>query len=248
MKLQIMSDLHLEFGHMNMSPVGDVLVLAGDVGVVKKPAYLGLVEEWATHFEQVIYVPGNHEYYKGDIDASLTKLFAWANTQSNITVLDNSNIIIDDVLFIGSTLWTYISSPVTAMLCQDRMNDYHVIRQMNYGKPLTVEKTNLIHIASVEYIQYALKYIMAGKAVVVTHHAPSLQSIHPMYKGDELNAAFATDLEDMMLEYPPNLWIHGHMHHSLDYMVEDTRVICNPRGYVGHALNEDFDKTLTVEI
>jgi calcineurin-like phosphoesterase family protein len=75
--------------------------------------------------------------------------------------------------------------------------------------------------------QLALPY--AGKTVVVTHHGPSARSIHPRYLGEPVNAAFVSELDGLVEK--ADLWLHGHVHDSFDYMVGDCRVVANPRGY-----------------
>jgi len=87
-----------------------------------------------------------------------------------------------------------------------------------------------------------------GKTVVVTHHAPSSRSVHPVYAQDLLTPAFASNLEDLMDGDRVALWLHGHMHESYDYDVFGTRVICNPRGYSPEALNPDFRPDFVVEV
>jgi Icc-related predicted phosphoesterase len=79
-----------------------------------------------------------------------------------------------------------------------------------------------------------------GRTVVVTHHAPSSQSVHPRYANDLLTPAFASNLESLMGGDGVALWIHGHMHESYDYGAYGTRVVCNPRGYAPDAMNPDF--------
>ncbi|HHJ15617.1 MAG TPA: hypothetical protein ENJ80_02855 [Gammaproteobacteria bacterium] len=79
-----------------------------------------------------------------------------------------------------------------------------------------------------------------GQTVVVTHHAPSSQSVHPRYARDLLTRAFASNLEHLMAGDRAAAWVHGHMHESFDYKVHGTRVVCNPRGYAPEALNPDF--------
>jgi Icc-related predicted phosphoesterase len=82
--------------------------------------------------------------------------------------------------------------------------------------------------------------------VVVTHHAPHPLSVHPRYAGSALNASFASDLSEMMELWQPELWVHGHVHDTFDYVVRNTRVVCNPRGYGTE--NPAFDPALVVEI
>jgi Icc-related predicted phosphoesterase len=108
------------------------------------------------------------------------------------------------------------------------------------------------HKDSVRYIFGALKEQMdAGrKTVVVTHHGPSYLSVAAQFKGDRYNGAYVTELGNEIVDAGgPNVWVHGHTHVSLDYMIGDvTRVVVNPRGYVGHELNDEFDPKMLVEV
>lgn len=247
MKLQIVSDLHLEFdgpGSMFDMPVtGDVLILAGDIGVACKPSYLYLLEEWADRYTAVIYIAGNHEYYNSDVNKVDTQLYNWALTVPNMYVLQNDFIDVNGVTFIGSTLWSDLSNPLAAIHANSDMNDFKLIRKLT--RKFKAENATDLHRNSVKYIQDALNKI-EGPKVVVTHHAPTFRSIHPRYAGDLLNAAYATDLENLVVK--ADLWVHGHMHHSIDEKIENCRVLCNPRGYSGYALNPDFKPGLVHEI
>jgi hypothetical protein len=91
------------------------------------------------------------------------------------------------------------------------------------------------HKKMLDYIRIATKD-KTKQYVVVTHHAPTPISIAEWYKHDTLmNGAFASDLSEFIMDRPQiKLWTHGHMHNVSDYMVGDTRVVCNPRGYVGY--------------
>ena len=250
MKIRIMSDLHLEMGHMHLSPGGDVLVLAGDIGVVDKPSYLNLIDIWSEMFTHIIYVTGNHEYYKGDIDKSLKKLKThFADT--NVHLLENDHVFIDDVAFIGATLWSDFPTLASEHCANSYMNDFRIIRRNNYAYGFRAEDARAKFDISSAYIRSALGKLREQgftKIVVVTHHAPSRRSISPRFAGHLLNDAFASDLEELIETGRADLWIHGHTHDSFDYKVHDTRVICNPRGYVGYELNDNFDKTLMVEL
>jgi predicted phosphodiesterase len=247
MKIQIVSDLHLEFngpGELFDLPVtGDVLVLAGDIGVACKPSYLYLLEEWADRYAAVVYVAGNHEYYKSDVNKVDTQLYNWGLTVPNMYVAQNDLINVDGVTFIGSTLWTDLSNPLAAMHANSAMNDFRLIKKLT--RKFKAEDATDLHITSVNYITDALNKI-EGPKVVVTHHAPTFRSIHPQYAGDLLNDAYATDLEDLVAR--ADLWVHGHMHHSIDEKIGDCRVLCNPRGYSGYALNPNFNSGLVHEI
>ena len=251
MKIQVLSDLHLEFGNMYFVPAedADVLVLAGDIGTMKNAKYLDLVEEWAENFEAVIYVAGNHEFYKTDIEKSIAHLREWSNQHENIFFLENDLKVINDVHFLGATMWSdFNAHPLAAFHCQSNVNDFHTIRTQLYERPFTPQDAQLKYDASVAFIKQGMRISYIYPVVVVTHHAPSFRSVPREFEGSLLNYAFASDLESLIETYEPTLWIHGHMHNSVDYMIEKTRVVCNPRGYVGYELNDNFDKVKVIEV
>jgi len=247
MKLHILNDLHIEFEDFE-PPVtdADIVILAGDIGVGVK----GL--RWAEiRFpdKPVIYVPGNHEFYQHDI-ALIDELKAEA--PDNIHVLNDDQIVIDGVRFLGSILWTDFAlfgeaDKFFAMQqARQRMTDYAIIQ--NHGQCFTPEDAIKLHEASRGWLKIMLAEPFDGKTVVVTHHAPSPQSVHTRYARDLLSPAFASNLESLMDGSRAALWIHGHMHESIDYDIYSTRVLCNPRGYAPKDLNPDFRPDRIVEI
>jgi len=129
---------------------------------------------------------------------------------------------------------------------RQQMTDFFIIQ--NNGQRFTPEDAIRLHAASREWLSAMLAEPFAGKTVVVTHHAPSSQSVHPRYANDLLTPAFASNLENLMDGDRPTLWVHGHMHDAFDYEVYGTRVVCNPRGYTPNALNADFQPDLVMEI
>jgi len=239
MKLHILNDLHIEFEDFAPPATdADVIILAGDIGV----GMGGL--RWAEKRfpdRPVIYVPGNHEFYHHDI-ALIDELKAQA--PDNVRVLNDEQVIIDGVRFLGSILWTDFALFGEAdkffaiQAARQRMTDFSIIQ--NQGKPFTPEDAIRLHTASRDWLAAMLAEPFDGKTVVVTHHAPSSQSVHPRYARDLLTPAFASNLEDLMEGDRAGLWVHGHMHESFDYEVYGTRVVCNPRGYAPEALNPDF--------
>ena len=246
MKLHILNDLHIEFEDFT-PPVtdADVVILAGDIGV----GMGGL--HWAEkRFPDipVIYVPGNHEFYHHDI-ALVDELKA--HVPDHIHVLNDDQVIIEDVRFLGSILWTDFAlfgeaDKFFAMqAARQRMTDFSIIQ--NQGQPFTPEDAIRLHTASRDWLAAMLAEPFDGQTVVVTHHAPSLQSVHPRYARDLLTPAFASNLEGLMDGDRVALWIHGHMHESFDYEVNGTRVVCNPRGYAPEALNKEFDMENIIE-
>lgn len=248
MKIQIISDLHQEFGKTNIAfDNADVVVLAGDINIGTK----GI--EWikeTIHQKPVIYVLGNHEYYKGTYPKVLYKIKELAKN-SNIHILENEAIEIEHIVFHGATLWTDFSllgNPREyGIICQEKMNDYKKIRRYpSYSKLRTIDTFN-IHNESVRWLSKSLEKHKDKTNIVITHHAPSIKSISEKNKKHPLSAAYASNLEDLILEYSPKLWIHGHIHEPKDYKIGTTQIICNPHGYIDEAYN-GYKKELLKEI
>ena len=248
MNLQILSDLHIELDPFDIDcSDADVVVLAGDTHVGMKGV------QWVMNNITeipVIYILGNHEYYRNTYPKLIKKLKELTRG-TNIHVLENDSVKIDDVTFSGCTLWTnfeLFGDPVyTGMECQGRMTDYRLIkREPGYSK-MRSKDTALINRLSVYWLKNNYPDNKGHKNVIVTHHAPSPRSLPEGYEEDIIHAAYASRLDDLVEELAPELWIHGHVHRSLDYVIGKTRVIVNPRGYPFEE-NEDFDPWLRVEI
>jgi hypothetical protein len=126
------------------------------------------------------------------------------------------------------------------------MNDFRMI-QWAGGDPLEPILVREIHFKRARWLAQRLAEPFAGSTVVVTHHLPHRQSIHPKYAGTRFNPCFASDL-DHLVRAPVVLWVHGHTHESLDYVVNGTRVVCNPRGYFPSDPNPSFDPLGMVEL
>jgi predicted phosphodiesterase len=248
MKLHILSDIHLEFERFAPPPTAaDVVVLAGDIWLGPRGV------EWAARtFERpVLYIAGNHEYYGGHFPNTLTKMRRVAQG-SNVSVLDAEQVVLGGVRFLAATLWTDFAITGNAVMAQlaaqQAMTDYSRIRAAAY-RHLRPSDTREAHRAAGSFLRAALAQPFDGPTVVVTHHAPSPQSIAARFLDNptHLNAAYASDLEDLMGP-PVALWVHGHTHSSADYWLNGTRVVCNPRGYIPYEPNPQFDPGLVVEI
>jgi len=247
MKLHILNDLHIEFEDFTPPATdADVVILAGDIGV----GMGGL--RWARDRfpdRPVIYVPGNHEFYHHDIALINDQK---AQSPDHIHVLNNDQVVIDGVRFMGGILWTDFALFGEAdrffamQQARQQMTDFSIIQ--NNGQRFTPEDAIQFHTASRGWLAAMLAEPFAGKTVVVTHHAPSSQSVHPRYANDLLTPAFASNLENLMDGDRAALWVHGHMHESYDYEIYGTRVVCNPRGYAPNALNPHFRSDLVMEV
>ena len=248
MKIQIISDLHQEFGLTELSfDNAEVVVIAGDVNLGIKGLH------WIQSRikdKPVIYVLGNHEYYKNSYPKILNKLKILAEN-TNVHVLEDSFIDIDDVRFHGCTLWTDFSifgDPMEyGSICQSVMNDYKMIkRDPSYSKLRSID-TCKIHQFSRKWLDESLQDSKKSKNIVITHHAPSLQSVPEKYKNDPVTAAYASNMEDFILNHQPDFWIHGHIHSPSRYPLGKTEIICNPHGYIDEPYN-GYDKELIIEI
>lgn len=247
MRLHVLSDLHLEFEAFEPPAIeADLVVLAGDIGLGVR----GI--RWAKEAfgeRPVVYIPGNHEYYRNAIPALTEKLLAEA-AGSNVHVLDNGVLEFGGVSILGSTLWTdlalYGNPIIGAASVADVMMDFKLIRLSPQYRRLRPADTVVFHRRAVDWLQRELS-ARNGLSIVVTHHAPSAKSLSPFYEGDPVNAAFASDLETLVNEFQPSLWVHGHSHHSVDYHLGATRVLCNPRGYPDEQWSQ-FDPGLVVEV
>jgi predicted phosphodiesterase len=248
MKIRVLSDLHLEFAVWTPPAAdADVVVLAGDIHIGAR----GL--EWAR--EQfpslpVIYVSGNHEFYGGQMQQVSAALRAAAQSL-DIDVLDTGELVLDGTRFLGATLWTdfalYGTGPRLLRSMNDArraISDFRMIRHGPTGI-LRPEDAREMHLAQAKWLEGKLAEPFDGPTVVVTHFLPHRRSIHPKYEGDEFNPAFASDLAHLVAP-PVTLWIHGHTHESFDYVVNGTRVVCNPRGSLPMEPNPAFDPLFVV--
>jgi predicted phosphodiesterase len=249
MKIRVLSDLHLEFaGWTPPAADANVVVLAGDIHVGVR----GL--EWAR--EQfpslpVIYVTGNHEFYGGQMQQVSAALRATAQ-RLDIDMLDAGELLLDGTRFLGATLWTDFALYGTGDRLLRSMNDARQaisdFRMIRHGPTefFRPELAREMHLAQVKWLQGKLAEEFDGPTVVVTHFLPHRRSIHPKYEGDEFNPAFASDLAHLVAP-PVKLWIHGHTHESFDYLVNGTRVVCNPRGYLPMEPNPAFDPRCVID-
>lgn len=247
MKIQVLSDLHLEFDDFEfVATDADVVVLAGDIHV-KDKGVLWAIENIKN--KPVIYVLGNHEFY-GTAYPKLVNALKESVKGTNVRILENDTVTIEGVNFIGCTLWTdfaLLGDPrIAGYQCQQMMSDFKKIRiSPSYSKLRSIDVA-IIHRQSLQWLKSELEKYQGERNVVITHHGPSPASL-PSDKEDISSSAYVSQLEYVMKEFDPNYWIHGHMHNSSNYQVGSCRVICNPRGYP-HERNLDFRKNLTIEI
>jgi hypothetical protein len=251
--LNILSDLHLNVAAMKRPENhADLVILAGDVARPEAAA------SWAAGFAKpVLYVPGNHEFYGGSIAGTVQTLKRRC-TATNVYVLDNDQVILDGVRFLGTTLWTDFmlfgtgEQRSAAMKEAKRlMYDFSKIRAGETSEtPFSPADSAALFKMHAGWLETKLAEPFSGPTVVITHHAPSPRSIHPRFADSLLNACFVSNVEHLIEGSRSRLWIHGHTHDSFDYLLNGTRVVCNPRGYARNGVNENplFDANFVVEI
>jgi predicted phosphodiesterase len=272
MKIALCSDLHLEFDTIKLDNTegAHVLILSGDILVEKdldvrdrRQTEMGFArarsEKWheffdhvCNQFSYVIYIAGNHEHYHGDYATTILGLKRKLNHHSNLHILDKEMLAIQDVIFIGGTLWTDMNKedPITLLHMKGMMNDFRCVQNSNRvttfkdedGKfherksRFTPEDAVEDHKEMLAYIRMMIEGKWDQKFAVVGHHAPSKLSTHPRYKEEVvMNGGYSSALDEFIMDHPQiKVWTHGHTHEDFDYKIGSTRIVCNPRGYAGH--------------
>ena len=252
MKIQVVSDLHLEFGFPELETDKDtILIIAGDLAEIKNINHIkDFYDYYSLKYRYIIEVPGNHSYYNNNIDCVIKYKTEFLSHYNNCILLDNEKIVIDNINIYGTILWSDFNkcNYLSMFYAQKQMIDYRLIKITDINKKLVrylePEDTYKLCISNKQWL---FDNMINEDSIVITHHAPSLQSISENYKLDDLNGAYASDMEIIMYMFSKiKLWVHGHMHESFDYTVNETRVICNPRGYFNE--NKLFDNNLVINL
>ena len=284
MKIAVCSDLHLEFGPISLENTdnAEVLILSGDICVAKdlreKDSYIikgendksnkihKFFQECCARFPSVIYIAGNHEHYHGDFAKSIGSIRNNLGYLVNLHVLDKESVLINNVMFIGGTLWTDMNKEdgITLYHMKTMMNDFMCVNNSNRTTYYRDEDGNSRrraarftpddavedHKKMLEYVKIMIEGKNDQKFVVVGHHAPSKASTHPRYVNETImNGGYSSDLSEFILDHPQiKLWTHGHTHENFDYLIGSTRIVCNPRGYINYEDSADNFTLKTVEI
>ena len=273
MKISYVSDLHLEFldyYDFSNDPGGDVLILAGDISTAwlwrpdrtdqdgrsfQKYVKNSFKPKLTDKYDRVFYILGNHEHYRYQFKASAPTIIDALKHygMDNVTLLDNTSVLYQNKLFVGSTLWTDFEgqNPTVMMTVHKGMNDYRIIADDTGKEAITPEYTLAQHDYSLKYIKHCVSESKNNgmEVIVITHHVPSSKSLSARHVGNGLDGAYYTNLNDYMadLENVP-LWFHGHTHQNFDYTVGKVRVLANQRGYNSERSYIDFAGTKQVEL
>lgn len=241
-KIWTLSDIHDDVGEGYQIPAKfpdcDVIVVTGDLRErLSQRALPRLVELFGGAQKPLIYVPGNHCFYKTALHKEKIRARDVAANLGVHLLQDGESTIISGTRFIGGTLWTDFAihgDEVQSMaIAEGAMNDYRRIRALNGEFRLRPHHLKTEHENTLRAIAEELRKPFRGNSVVVTHHAPHPCSLREHKVVEPLDAAYASDLSRLLIaEYAPKLWIHGHVHANRDYRVGRTRIVSNPHGYV----------------
>lgn len=241
MRIHFASDLHLEYLNRRFpdyirvdrlcAPEAELLILAGDIHTGTQ-----MVDKFGSWPHPVIYVPGNHEFYDTAIDPQVAAIRTAAQG-SSMNVLYRDEWIYQGVRFLGCTLWTDYQLMGTGgrqlasmFACEARIADHRKIMGIKKpGQGFSAQQAFDLHLQDRAWLESKLDQPFDGKTVVITHHAPSRGSVHPRFRGDPCNAAFVSDLDELVEK--ADIWIHGHVHDSFSYHVGKCHVMTNPGSY-----------------
>jgi Icc-related predicted phosphoesterase len=277
MKIALVSDVHLEFVDLDFDndSGADVLILGGDICVAtdmaQRDPYNTMGEQYRSNrfhdffqrccarFPHVIFIVGNHEHYHGDFAKTVPHFKDVLGYLPNLHILEKETFVLDDITFIGGTLWTDMNRRDNRTLhdISRMMNDFRCVDNTNKtedgrgwpGRFTTTDAAN-DHDAMVAFIDQTVAANPAGRYVVVGHHSPSRLSTHPRYQDQFImNGGYSSSLDDFIQDRPQiKLWTHGHTHEDFDYMIAGCRILCNPRGYINYEERADTWRLKTVEV
>lgn len=253
MKIQYCSDLHLEFQenknylkHFPIKPEGEVLLLAGDIVLFKAmKEHDDFFNYCSDNFETIYWIPGNHEYYHGDVGpGNLQPLYE--KIRQNVFLLNNQSVTYKNAELVFSTMWSYIS-PQNEWDIQQSVSDFSVIK--NKGKNFTPHDFNELHKTDLAFLKTALTTGTGKQKIVVTHHVPTLQHYPKQYKNSSINKAFAVELYDFIFDSNVAYWIYGHHHCNVPaFKIGATTMLTNQLGYVMQNEHQLFNPSATIEI
>ncbi|WP_273150756.1 metallophosphoesterase [Methylophaga thiooxydans] len=252
MKIQLHSDIHIEgrAGFAIPQMRSDVIILAGDIDVGMK----GL--RWAQHLTRihdkpVIYIAGNHEFYRHDYHQLLEEMRRYASEYENLFFLEKEEVVINGVRFLGTTLWTnyyhemgVVQRDKNMTVLNDTLNDHRLIKVGDVR--FSAKNAYREHEIAANWLRIKLNEHFKGKTVVVTHHAPSKKCNHPVYGENPLSPGFVSNLEDLVKM--ADLWCYGHTHASLDINIGKCRLISNQPGYQRERSPTPYDEDLAIEL
>ena len=252
MKIQYCSDLHLEFPEnkkfMEANPLsikGEILLLAGDIvpfAVMEK--HNDFFDFIADDFEAAYWIPGNHEYYYADA-AERSGAFC-EKIRSNIFLINNQVIKLNDIRLVFTTLWSHIS-PVNHWEVQQKISDFQVIK-FNKEK-FNPGHFNQLHQESLQFLTTAFEENHDGKTIVISHHVPTYMNYPEKYKHSQVAEVFAVEMHDFIEKANPDYWIYGHHHMNIPaFKIAHTQLITNQLGYIKQKEHAGFSNEVYINL
>lgn len=259
MKIRIISDLHLDINKDYPLELGDkeiFTILCGDTS-----AYFDKASAWMrNNVKNGLFITGNHIFYneeKKPLPYFLKQYEEAFPISSNLAFLNNAHKVIDDIVFVGGTLWTDYklfsknSADMYKWYATRSINDYRFGKIEENGKlrPITPDDCETMFNETLQYIKTIVERFSDKTIVVITHHAPSGKSVSDKFSQDNSTPCYASNLEDFILDHSNiKLWCHGHIHSASDYNIGNCRIICNPRGYAKYKEQTGFDENLVIDL
>lgn len=251
MKLALFSDIHTEFWKgsevnmllepfMYLADQVDGVLLAGDIASGRTNVKQ-ILRKFAARYKKVFYVPGNHEYYGTSMEGFDSIDMP---EDDNIHILNPGMAHVGDVTIIGATLWTdFQDDPFAILAAKSMIADFRLIK---YFQPRLAAERFRNELA---FIKYAYENT-PGKKLIMTHFLPAKECISERFRNssDLLNKYFANELDSWIAEMRDTTWVFGHTHDSMDFMLGDTHLLCNPYGYFGSEVNPEFNNLKIIEV
>jgi Icc-related predicted phosphoesterase len=263
MKVAIASDLHIEFGRFDIKNEhgAELLILSGDIIVAQKMHLYSInfkdfFHQVQCEFPNTVYVMGNHEHYHGDFAHTEDDIRDFLSAYPSVNLLEKQSVTINGYPIFGATFWTDMNGEDfnTIREARHEMNDYALVKnstnsttfrtetgefKKRYSKFIPHDSISEFK-KTIEKLNEFLEQNKGKNVIVVSHHAPSKHSVHPRHGDSLLNGAYSSNLSHIMKANPNiKLWTHGHTHSDWDYVIEETRVVCNPRGYIMYESRAD---------
>jgi UDP-2,3-diacylglucosamine pyrophosphatase LpxH len=249
-KIQIASDLHIEYKNDDVpnpldfiTPSAGILVLAGDIGSFYKYEQLfEFLKKLCVHFQTVLYIPGNHEFYTfpcikpEKFDVLLDRILSIQKLIDNLHVLNSSSVRIDNICISGCTLWSKLEIDIPKYIVRihgmnTNMYQYKHNHDLNYIKKMS------------EYCRNK-----SYKHIVITHHCPTFRTLNGSKKRKKLISLYASDLDNFLTIDNVHTWVCGHVHKNFDFITKGgTRVVGNQKGKPKDKII-DFSKKFVIEL
>jgi predicted phosphodiesterase len=243
MKVNILSDIHIEFNRKFKFNKNETYLVAGDIGHIDNSIpFLSKLDKST----KVIFIAGNHEFYNNSIEGYETLKLEFKDSE-NITFLQDNYITLNGVNIYGTTLWSSLDSSLDTNTLykhgKDGMNDFKFIKYKN----ALLDPSDLVDFYNdaLSKMTSFLQEKKNEKTIIMTHNSPSHSSNLSKYRTSLLNPFFCNKMDDYILEHKPNVWIHGHLHNTTLYKIGDTRIICNPLGYPYENMNK---RDITIDL